>query len=181
MIKKKWINYFNFDGTNLNFLTFFSASVLNGSVPCCSNVPLGFKIHKCSGDIEFHKQHGNHSANPTSNNRKIISYLQNVIKYNINLTQFLKIKTHIHVTRINRNFFFPKFSKRFGYKECNDNCHYNCLAEQSESRVINLNEIYVCFLCFRWNFTYFLRNIEVMSELTAYFEKHFNTVNEEKN
>lgn len=51
----------------------FSVDVLGtGSICLLSNF-LGFKIQSCSGAIEFHKQHGNHNATPTSTKRNTIS------------------------------------------------------------------------------------------------------------
>lgn len=55
-----------------NRLTFAIGVLATGSI-CRVNNFRGFKIHNCSGAIEFHKQHGNHNATPTSANRKTIS------------------------------------------------------------------------------------------------------------
>lgn len=54
-------------------LTLTIEVLATGSICLLSNLR-GFKIHSCSGAIEFHRQHGNHNANPTSNERNTMSY-----------------------------------------------------------------------------------------------------------
>lgn len=54
-------------------LTLTIEVLATGSICLVSNLR-GFKIHSCSGAIEFHRQHGNHNANPTSNERNTMSY-----------------------------------------------------------------------------------------------------------